>query len=241
MPSPQKENGYTPIANEIMEALAGIRIPGEQMQCLMVILRKTYGWNKKSDEISLGQFAESTGMKRPHIVRAIKGLQDKNLITVTKNGNTATTTYQFNKKYKNWKLLPKKITVTKKDNLPSPKNGTHKRQYTKENIPSDFLDLSRRFHEYQKNNIGKAVSDDTKTIENGAGEIEKLVRLDGFDLNTEIRPALQWAVQDDFWARQLISLAAIRKKSKNGASKFKNLFAAYKANQPKKKKVELVY
>ena len=47
MANPQKENGYTSIANDIVEALAGIRIPGEARQCLDVILRKTYGWNKK--------------------------------------------------------------------------------------------------------------------------------------------------------------------------------------------------
>ena len=38
MANPQTENGYTKIANEIMEALAHIRIPGEAMQVLLVIL-----------------------------------------------------------------------------------------------------------------------------------------------------------------------------------------------------------
>jgi len=32
MASPQLENGYTRIANELMEALARIRIPGEARQ-----------------------------------------------------------------------------------------------------------------------------------------------------------------------------------------------------------------
>ena len=241
MPSPQKENGYTPIANEIMDALASIRISGEQMQCLMVILRKTYGWNKKSDEISLGQFAELTGIKRPHIVRAIQGLQDKNIITVTKNGNTSPSTYQFNKQYKKWKLLPKKVTVPKNGNKGVPNNGTHKRQY-KDNIPRTFFDLSKRFHEYQKNQLGdNLVKTDKKTVEQGAIEIDRLVRIDGFNLESEIRPALQWGVQDSFWASQLRSLASIRKAGKNGESKFKNLYASYKANKPQKKKVEIVY
>ena len=46
MANPQKENGYIMIANEIMEALAKYRIPGEQRQCLDVILRKTYGYDR---------------------------------------------------------------------------------------------------------------------------------------------------------------------------------------------------
>jgi len=59
---PQKENGYTPIANEIMDALCSHRISGEERQLLDCIIRKTYGWNKKVDEISLSQFMKMTGM-----------------------------------------------------------------------------------------------------------------------------------------------------------------------------------
>lgn len=47
MANPQCENGFTKIANELMEALAKIRIPGEARQVLDVIFRQTYGWNKK--------------------------------------------------------------------------------------------------------------------------------------------------------------------------------------------------
>jgi len=52
MANPQIENGYTRIANETMDALAKIRIPGQARQVLDFILRKTYGWNKKTDMIS---------------------------------------------------------------------------------------------------------------------------------------------------------------------------------------------
>ena len=70
MASPQLKDGYMSIANEIMEALAQIRIPGEARQILDVILRKTYGWNKKEDEISLSQSKEKTGLLSPNIIRA---------------------------------------------------------------------------------------------------------------------------------------------------------------------------
>ncbi len=74
MANPQKENGHVDIANEIMEALAGIRISGEEWQCLCVIFRKTYGWHKKEDWISLSQFNLLTKLKKPNIFRAIKKL-----------------------------------------------------------------------------------------------------------------------------------------------------------------------
>jgi phage replication O-like protein O len=49
--SPQKEHGYTPIANEIYDAFVRTRISGEARQVLDCIIRKTYGYNKKEDKI----------------------------------------------------------------------------------------------------------------------------------------------------------------------------------------------
>ena len=49
---PQIENGYTRIANEILDTLCMFSIPGECMQVLNCILRKTYGYQKKEDRIS---------------------------------------------------------------------------------------------------------------------------------------------------------------------------------------------
>jgi phage replication O-like protein O len=110
MASPQREHGYTAIANEIMEALARFRIPGEQHQCLDHILRMTYGWNRKEAKISLSDFAKATNIQRTHVYRALKNLQEKKLINVTKKGNRETITYEFNKNYEEWVALPKKIT-----------------------------------------------------------------------------------------------------------------------------------
>ena len=114
MASPQITDGYTKIANEIMDALCRIRIPGEEMQVLNAILRKTYGWQKCEDAIALSQFVEMTGMNKPHIIQSIKGLLLKKVITVTENGNSFAKVYKFNKDYDKWKPLPKKVMLPKK-------------------------------------------------------------------------------------------------------------------------------
>ena|SRR3990167_529496 len=114
MAYPQKENGYTAIANEIMEALAKIRIPGEARQMLDVIIRKTYGYNKKFDMISTSQFMQLTGLKRFIIHRARKRLLLAKLITISKNDNSQILTYSFQKNYEKWIPLAKKLTVCKK-------------------------------------------------------------------------------------------------------------------------------
>jgi len=135
---PQKENGYTAISNEIMDALCRTRVAGEQRQVFDCILRKTYGWNKKEDRISLSQFMDMTGISKSHIIRAIKGLIDKNMIA--KKGNDLGITYCIQKKYHLWNALPKKetlpkkeINVAKKGNVALPKKGHTKDTLTKDN------------------------------------------------------------------------------------------------------------
>ena len=113
MASPQKENGYTSIANELMEALSRFRIPGEQMQCLLVIIRKTYGFNKKDDMISNSQFVEATGLRHGNVSRAIRSLVEKRI--VIKNDTKRIPSYRFNKNYIMWTSVSKKHSRIKSD------------------------------------------------------------------------------------------------------------------------------
>ena len=107
--SPQVEDGHTDIANEIMDALSKTRIPGEARQILDFIIRKTYGWHKKRDRISLSQFVSGTNLKKTTVCRGINKLKEMNLI-VTQKDNDLGIYYCFNKHYRAWKSLPKKIT-----------------------------------------------------------------------------------------------------------------------------------
>lgn len=132
----QLENGYTKIANELYEAWAKIRIPGEAEQVLKVIIRKTYGFNKKEDFISLSQFVSATGLKRSNVVRAIKKLVQMRLII--KSDTTLTSCYRIYKDFSRW--LPSIVSDTpsiKSDNAGSIRSDTHKRKYTKESISAE--------------------------------------------------------------------------------------------------------
>lgn len=106
--APQVENGYTRIANELLEALARIRVPGEAAQILWVIIRQTYGYGRKMDRIAISQFSEKTGLSAPHVLRAIYRLQDLGMIV--KDGSGVTASYGINKHYQEWTPTPKKIS-----------------------------------------------------------------------------------------------------------------------------------
>ena len=97
MASPQCENGYTRIANELLEALCKLHLSGNAMMVLWAVIRKTYGWNKTSDWISGGQLAAMTGLCRSRVCEALALLQgrriilrDKGLIGIQKDYTTWT-------------------------------------------------------------------------------------------------------------------------------------------------------
>ena len=155
MANPQIEDGHVDLANEIIEALAKIRISGEEMQCLWVILRKTYGWHKKEDKISLSQFAQMTGLKRQNVLRAINKLSSKKIIGVIKNDDSQINIYNINKNFDVWKPLSKKITgVINIDNQVSSKKIHTKETITKETIQKkiygEFQNVKLSDLEFQK-------------------------------------------------------------------------------------------
>jgi phage replication O-like protein O len=168
MASPQLENGYTRFANELMAALAMTRIPGEARQILDTVLRKTYGWQKKEDQISISQFHEATGIKKPSIIRAMKILLSMKLIIVSKKANSKGHVYEFNKNYESWQPLAKKLTFTKK--LTSVSNNAKNRlpksypQKKKENTKEIHVLLFDEFWENYPPRNGKKL-EKQKTFE----------------------------------------------------------------------------
>jgi len=101
MASPQVEDGFIPIANEIAEALMRINLSPYESRVLWFIFRKTYGWGKKTDWITLSQFSACIHLDRRLIFRAIKSLEHKNMVVIEKDdkGNIR---YGFQKDHAKW-------------------------------------------------------------------------------------------------------------------------------------------
>lgn len=138
MASPQLEDGYTPIANEILEALARTNLSAYQSRILSAILRKTYGYHKKEDCISNSQLVELTGLHKQHVWRTLGDLKNRNL--VTKRGYFV----GFNKDYTQWRELPKGVT-SHQSNL----KGLHR------NLKGLPKVTKRGGHKIKKDNIQK--------------------------------------------------------------------------------------
>jgi len=73
-------DNYTKVPNEILEALARINLSSYEVRILLFIIRKTNGWQKKTDWISLSQLSQGTGIHKSHVCRTIKSLVTRNII-----------------------------------------------------------------------------------------------------------------------------------------------------------------
>lgn len=79
MASPQPDK-FTKISNEILEVLPLVKWTVAERAILDVVIRKTYGYNKKVDWISNSQFVQCTGMYKQHTSTVVKGLISKNVL-----------------------------------------------------------------------------------------------------------------------------------------------------------------
>ena len=112
--SPQKENGYTPVANEILEQLAKLSLTSREWRTLLALWRKTWGWHKKEDKISMTQFEKMTGIERRNQSRTLKSLIAKNIIY--RKETRPVITYGFQKDYTEWVAIVSSDTSVFPDN-----------------------------------------------------------------------------------------------------------------------------
>lgn len=100
--SPQLEKGHTRIANELLEAIITYPFNATELKVILTVIRRTYGWKKKTALISYGAITKLTGRNKRHIRRAItKLVEDKVLI---KDKSKGLNVLGLNKHYLHWKL-----------------------------------------------------------------------------------------------------------------------------------------
>jgi phage replication O-like protein O len=80
MANPQIKNGYTRIANELLEALCRINLSAYENRVIRTIERKTFGFGKKEDRISIRQLANITDLDFRHAHRALTSLVRRNIV-----------------------------------------------------------------------------------------------------------------------------------------------------------------
>jgi phage replication O-like protein O len=116
MANPQKENGYTAIANEILENLCKINLSPYESRVLLLLLRETYGWKWKLAHITLKDFGKKTGLDRRLVHRALRGLSSKKMTVIGRDDKNRPT-IGFQKDFDQWifPIRPRRPVIGRDD------------------------------------------------------------------------------------------------------------------------------
>ena len=153
----QVENGnYSRIHNAILEAIYGGNFSARELKCLLFLLRKTYGYSKKSDAISYEQFADATGIARRHVMDTMQGLLRKKVVIVESNGTNRPQSWTFNKYLEQWQLVTETVTTT------SDRNSHHENKLVTETVTTLVTETvtttsDRNSHPQKKERKGKKI------------------------------------------------------------------------------------
>lgn len=109
--NPKLSNGFTRIANELYDAIMIANFTKTERKIIDAVIRKTYGYNRKNDVISIRQIAQITNVRFQHISRSLQQLIAEKVIIAT--GNHQKRILKLNKNYTNWGRFSVTETVTK--------------------------------------------------------------------------------------------------------------------------------
>ena len=78
--SPQLENGYTRIANELLEVITFYPFAMSEYKVVLAVIRETYGFQLKAKKLSYGIIAKLTGLSRRQVKRSTDKLVKSNVL-----------------------------------------------------------------------------------------------------------------------------------------------------------------
>lgn len=103
MANPQKENGYTPIANELLEAIYRTNFTATELKTILFTMRFTYGFSRKEHEISLSFISKGIGISKRYVSSSVSKLIDDNVLNVVReHTDTQSRIIKLNKNYSKW-------------------------------------------------------------------------------------------------------------------------------------------
>lgn len=101
---PEKE--YILITNEFTEAISRQYLRPNESKVLWFLIRKTWGWGKKSDFIALKQFEKELGIPKDKASRALSSLRKRRIVVQLSNK-----TYTIQSDLSLWHDRPKKKRI----------------------------------------------------------------------------------------------------------------------------------
>lgn len=121
MASPQKEHGFTPIANELLEKITRFSFSSAELKVMLFVLRMTYGYSRKTVNLSYTELAKAVNMQRSNAFRTVKRLKRYRVLSVVTTDNTGKNVFSIRKDYSQWRrsvVRSDNTGVVRSDNTP---------------------------------------------------------------------------------------------------------------------------
>lgn len=99
----QLQNGYTAVANELLEVVYAAKFTSTEFKVLLAIMRFTYGYSRKSAELSASFLSTATGIPKRSIERSVASLVGNRVIFSVPGGSRKDSKLLgVNKNYTQW-------------------------------------------------------------------------------------------------------------------------------------------
>ncbi len=205
-----------------------------ELKCYLCVLRKTKGWNKEEDAISVSQFMKVTGLSNKAVISACESLVEREILE-RKSGDRNTGIYSI-KTYKTTtsekSSLVKNFPATSEKSSPvTSEKSSHTINNIKNNIQNNNTSSSgKNFQPRTKAKKNVFSDDDLKAaewifhlirklnpsfkepkFESWANDI-RLMRERDNRTHKDICELFKWANQDRFWSVNILSPATLRAK-----------------------------
>jgi phage replication O-like protein O len=213
MASPQTKNGFTRVANEILEHIVKTNLNGTQFRIVMVIWRYTYGYGQTKRELPITKISELIGTKRGHVDRELTSLIDRNVIKSIGVGPRRGRILSFNKNYEEWKneRPPDKVEQP----VPVKKAADKKIKQGKEyHENSTYYKMAVYFHK-RVSIVAKEAGVEhlikKANLQKWSDDFRKLVEIDEVDKRLA-KDVMDWVTMDPFWKTNVLSAKKLREK-----------------------------
>lgn len=222
------------VPNAVIDELMA-ELSGAELKCYLAILRKTKGWNKDFDAVSVTQLMSVTGLSNRAVIDACNHLVELNLL-YQKTGSRGVKIFSVNlcNNFTSEKssLVKKVHGTSEKSSLVTSEKSSHTKNNIKNTTQNNNSSSSGKDSPTEENGKKKFVYTDddmraanwifeliknlspnakTPSFANWANEI-RLMRERDNRTHKEICELFRWANQDQFWATNILSPSKLREK-----------------------------
>jgi phage replication O-like protein O len=229
----QLAKGYTRIANKILDALAQTKLNGTQLRILNVIIRNTYGYNKKTASLSDTFISKATGIHQKQVNREVNNLVEMAIVIVEYKGDyTNPRKIGLNKDFDTWRCnqsvttnenvtTHKNVEESTNENVdkvptnPLPNKDSYKDNIKKDirpkkNFPDDSLEMHLSLELFNRIRANNPKFKEPK-LQIWCKDIDLMMRKDE-RTPEDIRNVIEFAQADSFWKSNILSTKSLREK-----------------------------